>query len=167
MQQLPDGWVPGEPWRAHVRCMIVGEAPGAAEWKSKRPFVGPAGQFLRDELRAAGLDPDNAYITNVVKIWPQDGHGKTRSPTVQEIGAAIPYLVEELRYVNPRHILALGGTAYQALTGSKKKIGVARGPGARWPPGSRQTPLSCRLTTRRGLETDPTADLRSASGDSI
>ncbi len=68
MQQLPDGWVPGEPWkRVRFRCMIVGEAPGKEEWKKKRPFVGSAGQFLRQELNAAGLERDGLH-------WPhRDG----------------------------------------------------------------------------------------------
>jgi uracil-DNA glycosylase len=81
VKQLPNGWVPGEPDdRASHRCMIVGEAPGKHEWVTTRPFTGSSGQFLRKELKAAGLDPEDVYITNVVKIWPRDDNGKTRSP---------------------------------------------------------------------------------------
>ncbi|MFK5073688.1 uracil-DNA glycosylase family protein, partial [Klebsiella pneumoniae] len=47
--------VPGE-GPAAARLMIVGEQPGDAEESEGRPFIGPAGQLLRDQACRAGLD---------------------------------------------------------------------------------------------------------------
>ena len=47
--------------------MIVGEAPGDQEDLQGKPFVGPAGQLLRQSMQKAGIDPDRAWLTNAVK----------------------------------------------------------------------------------------------------
>src|SRR3954471_14967350 len=58
--------VPGE--GSHTAdVMLVGEAPGAAEDKQGRPFVGRSGRLLDELLAAAGLAREEVYITNVVK----------------------------------------------------------------------------------------------------
>lgn len=126
-QSLPEGWVPGV--GPHFGCMIVGEAPGKTEWEVKRPFVGKAGQFLRQELVNIGLDPDYMYITNVVKVYPpNDGRtASTKTPSEDQIEAGLPYLIQEIQHVVPKHILALGSVAYQTLTGSALQISLYRG----------------------------------------
>lgn len=124
-QALPEGWVPGE--GMHLGAMIVGEAPGKNEWEQKRPFVGDSGQLLRKELVAAGLNPDDMYITNIVKIWPRTDEGKTRAPNELEIEAALPYLVEEIQHVVPKYILALGAPAFHTLVGTNLGISLYRG----------------------------------------
>jgi DNA polymerase len=47
--------------------MLVGEQPGDQEDRQGRPFVGPAGKLLDRALAEAGIDPGEAYVTNVVK----------------------------------------------------------------------------------------------------
>jgi len=117
-QALPQGWVSGE--GLHLGGMVVGVAPGNKEWEEKRPFVGDTGQFLREELTATGLNSDDMYLTNVVKVC--------RNDEIQPlIDAALPYLKEEIQYVVPKYILALGEEVYQTLTGSILKIDLYRG----------------------------------------
>ena len=52
---------------SHARVVLVGEQPGDREDREGHPFVGPAGAVLHQSLEAAGVDPNLAYLTNVVK----------------------------------------------------------------------------------------------------
>src|SRR5690242_20598663 len=53
--------------RPGSRVFLIGEQPGNEEDLSGHPFVGPAGRILDRALVAAGIDRDDAYVTNVVK----------------------------------------------------------------------------------------------------
>src|SRR5918992_5158173 len=61
--------VPGE-GSATAPVVLVGEAPGASEDRSGRPFVGRAGKLLDQLLEEAGLRREDVFITNVVKARP-------------------------------------------------------------------------------------------------
>jgi DNA polymerase len=61
-----------------ARVMLVGEQPGDQEDLAGEPFVGPAGQLLRDALAEAGLDPAEVYLTNAVKHFKWEARGKRR-----------------------------------------------------------------------------------------
>lgn len=106
---------------------VVGEAPGATEDSEGRPFVGRSGQLLRSHLVRAGLDPSQAYITNVIKVRPPGN----ATPGPKEIAAAAPELRAELEALpNLRAVLAVGNTPLQALTGLKgitKNRGIVEG----------------------------------------
>src|SRR5690606_15553462 len=52
---------------AKARLMLVGEQPGNQEDLEGQPFVGPAGQLLRELMEQAGIDTTTAYLTNTVK----------------------------------------------------------------------------------------------------
>jgi DNA polymerase len=87
--------------------MIIGEAPGANEDLSGRPFVGAAGTLLRKILREIGFDEEKIYITNVVKCRPPGN----RKPNKDEIVACSPYLRRQIIYIKPKIIIALGNVA--------------------------------------------------------
>ena len=113
--------------RAH--WMIVGEAPGEQEDRQGEPFVGKSGQLLDNMLRAIGLTRDAAppeqqvYIANSVKCRPPGN----RNPEPGELAQCEPYLVRQLRLVQPRIILAMGRFAVQSLLRSAEPIGRLRG----------------------------------------
>ena len=115
--------VPGEgPLDAEL--VWVGEAPGAAEDRAGRPFVGASGRFLRREMEAAGLDPARMYITNVVKCRPPGN----RQPRPDEIAICTGlYLVRQVDLVAPRALVALGATAAAALLAGEVKMTAAHG----------------------------------------
>ena len=50
--------------------MCVGEAPGATEDETGRPFVGAAGQLLTKILAAINLTREDVFICNVLKHRP-------------------------------------------------------------------------------------------------
>ena len=99
--------------------MLVGEAPGAQEDESGKPFVGRAGKFLESVLQDNGVDRKSVFITNVVKCRPPGN----RRPDEDEIRSCRPCLTDELRKVRPKIVVALGFTAIRALTGSSEKLG--------------------------------------------
>src|ERR1043165_265648 len=58
------------------RLMLVGEQPGAREERGGEPFVGPAGELLREALVEAGIEPERVYLTNAVKHFKWIERGK-------------------------------------------------------------------------------------------
>src|SRR5688500_18562436 len=58
--------------------MLVGEQPGDREDLEGEPFVGPAGAVLARALQAAGIDREQAFVTNVVKHFKWRPSGKRR-----------------------------------------------------------------------------------------
>jgi DNA polymerase len=114
--------VPGEGSGA-AELMCIGEAPGATEDETGRPFVGQAGKLLTDILRAINLAREEVFIANVMKHRPPGN----RNPLPDEIRACHPYLVRQVELVRPRVILALGTFAAQTLLDTKVPISKLRG----------------------------------------
>ncbi len=115
---------------APASIMMVGEQPGDQEDRAGRPFVGPAGQILDRALGDAGLDRETIYITNAVKHFKHEMHGKRRlhkRPNQDEIKKCRWWLDKEIVIVRPKLIVALGATAAQALTGRKLTLTRERG----------------------------------------
>jgi uracil-DNA glycosylase len=112
---------------AQADLMFIGEAPGEEEDRTGRPFVGAAGQLLEKMIGAMGFSRETVYITNVLKTRPTGN----ATPTGEEAALCKPYLVEQIRIVNPRVIVALGLSASQVLLGSSSPMRSLRG---RWHP---------------------------------
>lgn len=109
--------------------MIIGEAPGQNEDESGLPFVGKAGQLLEKILAAVKLDTEqDVYIANMNKCRPPGN----RIPTSDEIAACKPYLLEQIRLVDPKIILLTGATAVKGVTGDKRGITKIRGTWIEW-----------------------------------
>ena len=117
--------------------MLLGEQPGDHEDRDGEPFVGPAGRVLDEALADAGIDPEAAYRTNVVKHFRWKGtRGKQRihqSPTRAHVAACAPWLSAELALVHPAGVVLLGGTAGKAVHGTSFRVGAARGRVVEWP----------------------------------
>ena len=109
--------------------LIVGEAPGQNEDETGLPFVGRAGQLLDKILAAVRLDSEkDVYICNIAKCRPPNN----RTPTTEEITACKPYILEQLRLVDPKIILLTGATAVKGLTGDRRGITKIRGTWMEW-----------------------------------
>src|SRR5204863_4321719 len=92
-------------------------------------FVGPAGQVFDKALAAAGVPPDETYITNAVKHFKHELRGKRRlhrTPNTGEVTACRWWLDHERRIVRPRVIVALGATAALSVFGKAMPIGQNR-----------------------------------------
>lgn len=92
---------------ATARVVFIGEAPGAQEDRSGKPFVGRAGRLLDRLLEASGLSRDQIFITNIVACRPPGN----RTPRVAEVRAHAPWLEEQLRLIEPELLVTLGRVA--------------------------------------------------------
>ena len=103
--------------------MIVGEAPGADEDRLGEPFVGRAGKLLDAMLLALGLRREQVYIANILKSRPPNN----RDPRPDEVQACWPFLLRQIRLVEPGIILAVGRIAAQNLLLTDLPVGKLRG----------------------------------------
>jgi len=123
--------VPGE-GSLESPVVFVGEAPGADEDASGRPFVGRAGQLLTKILESVNLSREDVYITNIVKCRPP----KNRVPTYEEMKSCSPFLLSQLAVIKPKLIVTLGATALSFfLENEKVAITKCRGQLFDWYPG--------------------------------
>lgn len=96
--------VPGE-GNPDAQLMMVGEAPGAQEDSTGRPFVGQSGQLMRKTLtETTGIKPEEVFITNIVKFRPPDN----RDPSPDEIEACRDWLDRQIDIIQPKIICTLG-----------------------------------------------------------
>ena len=105
--------------------VLVGEGPGADEDREGLAFVGRAGQLLTQILRAAGIDRDSAFITNVVKCRPPNN----RVPTQEEMLRCGDFLEAQLLLLRPRVLVCLGNTPAKWILKTSEGITALRG---RW-----------------------------------
>ncbi|HEY0172906.1 MAG TPA: uracil-DNA glycosylase family protein [Pyrinomonadaceae bacterium] len=106
-----------------ARLMFVGEAPGADEDASGRPFVGRAGQLLNKIIEAIGLRREDVLIGNVNRCRPPGN----RQPTTEEARTCKPFLLREINIARPDVIVVLGNTAMKNLLDTKAGITQLRG----------------------------------------
>jgi len=107
---------------------VIGEAPGAEEDASGRPFVGRSGQLLDKILQAAGFARQEVYICNILKCRPPGN----RNPLQDEIKSCMPWLLEQLQIVKPKVILILGKVAANTIFENQLSLGSMRGKVAKW-----------------------------------
>ncbi len=104
--------VPGE-GNPHARLILIGEAPGADEDATGRPFVGRAGQHLDKILAAAGFRREEVFIGNILKCRPPEN----RTPTLEEMKCCTPFLRRQLALIKPQLIGLLGNTSCKYVLG--------------------------------------------------
>jgi DNA polymerase len=102
--------------------MFVGEAPGAREDESGRPFVGRSGELLTSLIAGIGFAREDVFITSILKSRPP----KNRTPRKGEVHACMPYLERQFEIISPEVIVLLGSVAVSSLIGPWK-MGEAHG----------------------------------------
>lgn len=102
--------------------MIVGEAPGHDEDLQGIPFVGRAGQLLDKILQAIQLDPNDVYITNILKCRPPNN----RDPHADEVEACSQFLAAQIKLVQPKVLLSVGRISAQNLLKDHSPLGKLR-----------------------------------------
>jgi DNA polymerase len=110
-----------------AQLMFVGEAPGADEDMVGEPFVGRAGQLLTKIIETMGLRRSDVFIANILKCRPDmpAGESGNRKPTPEEMATCKPYVLEQINIIQPRVLVALGGTAVEGLL-NIEKAGITR-----------------------------------------
>lgn len=114
--------VPGKgPGKAEI--MFIGEAPGATEERSGEPFLGRSGNILNTWIDALGFLREEVYITNLVKIRPDNN----ADPSKEMVDFWLPRLRLEINNINPSVIFTLGRFSTNALLGKEVKISEVLG----------------------------------------
>jgi DNA polymerase len=105
------------------RFALVGEAPGAQEDETGRPFVGRSGALLDQLLAEAGLDRAQAAVLNVVKCRPPGN----RTPRAPEVARCSGWLRRQLELLDPPVVVALGLSAAKWFLGPRTVLAQVRG----------------------------------------
>lgn len=117
--------VPGE-GKIPSPILFIGEAPGASEDETGKPFCGKAGRVLDELLAKAGLKRHDIYIANILKCRPPGN----RNPQTEEIYACCEYLNQQIDLIKPKIIGCLGNFSTQYIMekfGLKNKAqGISR-----------------------------------------
>jgi len=110
------------------RAMLIGQAPGWREIETGVPFAWDAGKRLVGWLELAGVGVDDFrqrwYVTSVGKCYPGRAPGASvdRPPSRAEVLRWGPILLEELRLVEPRLVLLVGGLAHRFAFGPQARL---------------------------------------------
>jgi DNA polymerase len=103
----------------NAKIFFVGEAPNPEAEKQGTPFAGAYKLAMEQCLNALELNPEDIYITDVVKCVLRDSEGKVDRSGYGPGGSSIPscryWLDQEIRLVNPRIIVMVGSAATNAL----------------------------------------------------
>lgn len=115
--------IPGAVFRgaASAEVLLIGQAPGVTEVEAKRPFNAGSGRRLFQWLGEAGWDEKSFrarhYMTAVTKCYPgrhPSGKGD-RVPSKVEQLLCRPFLEQEIRLVDPRLMILVGGLAIKLI----------------------------------------------------
>lgn len=121
-----------------AKLMVVGEAPGAREDEVGLPFVGRSGKLLDEIFSAAGFDvEEEVYFTNIVKRRPP----ANRDPLPGELEYYKPWLLDEIRLLNPWIVVCTGRISMAWLLSIKQKISSVRGQWVTLPSGQWGMPI--------------------------
>jgi DNA polymerase len=118
-----------------AEVMFIGEGPGKQEDLTGRPFVGRAGELLTRIIeRGMGIPRSSVYIANLVKCRPTVDMKKLRDrpPDPEEIATCTPYLMEQIRIIQPKVIVALGSPSAKFLLNTAVGITRLRGTWGEW-----------------------------------
>jgi uracil-DNA glycosylase len=110
------------PVAGRPRFALVGEAPGATEDDTGRPFVGRSGALLDQLLAEAGLSRQEAAVLNIVKCRPP----ANRTPKAPEVARCSGWLRRQLELLDPPVVVALGLSAAKWFLGPRTVLAQVR-----------------------------------------
>jgi DNA polymerase len=116
------------PVSGRPRFVLVGEAPGATEDETGRPFVGRSGALLDLLLGEAGLSRSEAAVLNIVKCRPP----ANRTPKRPEVARCSGWLRRQLELLDPPVVVALGLSSAKWFLGPRTVLGEVRGRPHAW-----------------------------------
>lgn len=102
-----------------ARIMLVGEAPGANEDATGKPFVGGAGEVLNKILSNVGISRTEVFITNVCHVRPpkNDFRWFLKPKIRPEFMHGVVQLKADIEAIKPNIVVPLGTHPLKVLTG--------------------------------------------------
>jgi uracil-DNA glycosylase family 4 len=112
--------------------LIIGQGPSLTDDTTGLPYTGPAGEFLDTALQQAGLSREEVWLTNLhkcvaTKVDKATGRVEMRPPKAEEVAACNIWLEQELFWIKPVVLVAIGGPAAQVLLGKAFQLTEQRG----------------------------------------
>ncbi|MFY9717550.1 MAG: uracil-DNA glycosylase [Thermoplasmata archaeon] len=104
------------------RLLFVGEAPGAAEDREGRPFVGRSGRVLDSAIASLGIGPAEFGVLNLLKCRPPENKFDPAAAI-----ACRPFLDRQVALLRPRACVSLGAKALRALDPTAPPVLTAAG----------------------------------------
>lgn len=103
--------VPSEGCVVNPIFMIVGESPGSDEVSSLRPFIGRAGQSMREQLekRKDTFNEKTTLISNIIPCRPLDNKFPSDDKIAKNCMSL--WLEREISIVKPKIIITLGNVS--------------------------------------------------------
>lgn len=98
---------------AGARLLLMGEAPGATEDQTGRPFVGRSGQLLDRLLTEVGVDRADVAVLNTAKCRPPGN----RPPSTTESRRCRGWTERQLALLAPAVVVPLGLSATRWFLG--------------------------------------------------
>jgi uracil-DNA glycosylase len=120
------------------RAMLIGQAPGWREMETGVPFAWDAGKRLAGWLALAGISIEDFrerwYVTSVGKCYPGRAPGASvdKPPSRAEILRWGPILLEEVKLVQPRLVVLVGGLAHRFVFGPTARLDALVGRHLEW-----------------------------------
>jgi len=103
--------------------LLIGDAPGAAEDRSGKPFAGPAGDYLDRMLASIGLQRAGLLLAPLIP-WRPPGD---RPPSVAELAICLPFLHRLIILSQARRLVVFGTLAARTLLGQSGSRRRSRG----------------------------------------
>lgn len=103
-------YVPGSGLQ-NAEVIFVSDAPKPADDNSGIPMSGDQGALFDSYLDFLGLNPENVFITQVVKCRAP----KDRKPKKKEIDTCLPYFYQQVASIKPKLVIVLGELAFNAI----------------------------------------------------
>ena len=94
-----------------ARIMFVALSPGVKEDLKNQMFIGPSGQVFNKLLKAAGIERELVFMTNLIKCMLPNN----RKPKMIEIDLCSQFLDEEILLIQPDVIVPLGYYAARTI----------------------------------------------------
>lgn len=119
-------------YKGSIPCdvLLIGEGPGASEDVFGKPFVGPSGLMLEDQLMKSGLADFRLGFTNMVACIPRymdkdEGVLKTTDPKPKEMATCSERIVELWKISQPKFVVFVGNLSKKYLPGFLKDDNIS------------------------------------------
>jgi len=107
--------------------MALAEAPGKNEDRDGKGLIGDAGDLLWKELKRYEIIRRMIHVGNCCKCYPSQ-RTPSKTPSKQEAGLCFnKWMIHEIKSMDCKLVLGLGGVTYYVLTGRDKGITKASG----------------------------------------
>ena len=107
----------------HPEIVFVDETPPFEISDSRTIFKSASGKLLLKMIEAMGLGLDTVFVTYAVKCAPQ----KDQFPKPEQQRSCQPLLLEQIRLLNPKVVVAMGAVALRNLVDDSVVFTHARG----------------------------------------